>query len=139
MDVNLQNSGPAPFWLILAEDRDGGETNPLTVELPGKGEGVLPVFSFEEEARLYLWVERLEDRCHVEEVESKRLASVLSGACSRFEWVALDPMGERWVREANQLVCMSRERFLSLLSHGPENTTISKGKRVEPVAPGRRG
>ncbi len=138
MEVNLQNGGPAPLWLILTDGREGGKTNLLIVELPGKGE-VLPVFSFEEEARLYLWVEGLGDRWRVEATESKRLASVLSGACSRFEWVALDPMGERWVRGANQLVCMSGERFLSHLSRGPENTTISEGNGIEPVATGRRG
>ncbi len=137
METNLRN-GRAPFWLIAKEDGEGGETELLTVELPGKGEGVIPVFSFEQEARLYLWVGGLGDRWRAEPVEPERLAAVLSGACPRFEWVAPDPVGEHWVREESQLACMSRERFLSLLARGPENTTVSEGNGAEPLATGQR-
>ncbi len=129
----------ALLWLIVKVDREAGDSALLTAGLSGNGEGVLPVFSFKEEAQMYLWGGALGGRWRVEEVEPEALASVLSGPGSRFEWVALDPMGEAWDHEVNRLVCMSRERFLSLLACRPEKTIVGQRSWIEPVAMGRRG
>ncbi len=137
MEVSLR-SERVPFWLIVRGDREGEEADLLTVDLPGKGEGVLPVFSFEEEAEMYLWIGALEGHWRVEEVDPEGLASVLSGPCSRFEWVALDPMGEAWAHEVNRLVCTNWERFLSLFACRPEKTTVGQRNWIEPVVLGRR-
>lgn len=113
------------FWLIVDEEEPG--VRPLSVYLPGKGEGALAAFSFEEETRMYLLLRAPKGRWRLKETRPEELASLLlSGACSGTERVALDPIGESWAREANYyLLSMSRESFLDhLLAIEPPQSTL---------------
>jgi hypothetical protein len=107
--------GPTPTtrWMIA---RDGeGQLEPLCVR-----EGlwkVLPVFSFEEEAEMFLrlggydisgW--RARESCAGE------LVSVLLGPCLDVEGVALDPLPEMLANGTLGLVWVGRKRFLGQLS-----------------------
>jgi hypothetical protein len=57
-------SEPTPYWLV--KRRDATDVDVLTLKLPG-GEMVLPVFSLEEEAGMFLCLAVLEEGWQVEE------------------------------------------------------------------------
>lgn len=114
--------GSPGFWVACAspEDFDG----PLAVDLDGSDEAVA-VFSFEEEALLYL---RLKDRdgdFRPIRVSGARLLALLSGRWSGFGSVALDPMPERGAGVLLPLAATSREKFVRFLASrggGPKAT-----------------
>lgn len=112
--TNQKDWGPH-FWLFVGGESEGGGAGLLAVDIPCRGRA-LAVFSFEEEAQAYLRLAAPRGHWRVEELEAEELASMLlSGACSGFCLVGLDPLPEIWGWEANRLVCMSRERFVSRL------------------------
>lgn len=101
------------YWLIAKHSR--GRWEVLTTHL-GDGQRVLPVFSFAEEANLYL--------CHVarsswqlRQTRAGELASLLYGPCREVELVALDPISNVETDVMNRLVSLERERFVDFLLH----------------------
>ena len=99
------------FWLVV---RDGvGRPEPLTTEL-NDGRRALSVFSFEEEATLFL---RLCARrgWRVRAIGIGELLSVLTGPFREAELVALDPLPQGEAGALNGLLCVDRERFVDLL------------------------
>ncbi len=115
--TGLLESSPAwpvrrmQFWLVV---RVGvGRMEPLTTEL-NDGRRALSVFSFEEEARLFV---RL-GTCggwRVRATRTGELLSVLSGPRREVELVALDPLPRRAAGALNGLLCVDRERFIGFL------------------------
>lgn len=100
-----------PFWLIA---RDGASRwEPLTTRL-ADGRRALCVFSFEEEARLFLRL-GTKDGWRVWAIGIGELVSVLSGPCGEVELVALDPLPQREAGAVNRLLCVDRERFVGFL------------------------
>lgn len=99
-------------WLITRYD--SGSVEILTI-YRGGGEEVLPVFSFEEEAELFLRYQVPDSGWTVRESTAGELASVLYGLCSGVGAVALDPLPEIVSRGAIELVSVSREDFLDSL------------------------
>jgi hypothetical protein len=100
----------APYWLVV----EWGPTRPeaFTVgDLPG--EEALAVFSFEEEALLFLSVQGLTEGWAVREAAADELVSFLLD--SRPARVALDPLPGPLGRKMVSLLSMERERFLSNL------------------------
>jgi hypothetical protein len=100
-----------PYWLIAK--RRCGRLEVLTTSL-ADGREVLPVFSFEEEAALFLrrgvrgsWRVRL--------TEAGELVSLLYGLCHRVELVALDPISDSETEVMNRLVSLERGRFVDVL------------------------
>jgi hypothetical protein len=96
-----------PFWLIARHGAGG--LDPLTTELTD-GRSALNIFSFEEEARLFL---RL-GTCggwRVRATGIGELLSVLSDPCREVELVALDPLPQLEAGVLNGLLCVDRERF----------------------------
>ncbi len=99
------------FWLVV---RDGvGRLEPLTTKL-ADGRGALCVFSFEEEARLFLCLAAC-GGWRVRETGIRELVSVLSGPCREVKLVALDPLPQTKAEAMNRLLCLDRERFLDFL------------------------
>jgi hypothetical protein len=134
-----KGSGPVrrPLW-IARRDRDGW-TGFLAVG------GALAVFSFKEEAQMYLRVGAPAGRWRVEKTEPGELASMLLGPCSGAERVALDPMPEVGARAVVRLVSISRESFLGLLmgepTGEPEDARRQQAKRdqARDTSLGQRG
>jgi hypothetical protein len=81
--------GRVAYWIIAK--RDGGHMRLLTIALDGSGEA-LPVFGFEEEAEMFLWLEGLDSGWRVRETSSGELVSLLYGSYARVGLVALDPL-----------------------------------------------
>jgi len=105
-----------PWWLIVSHE--GGFLEVLALTL-ADGERVVPVFSFGEEAELFLGLGAAEgaepgDRWLVRETAPGELASLLLGPLSGAGRVALDPLPGRLGGEAFLgLVSTDREDFLA--------------------------
>jgi hypothetical protein len=97
------------YWVIA---KDGfGQLEVLTVDLDGTGEA-LPVFSFEEEAEMFLWLQRTEDGQEVRETTPGQLVSILYGPCADVGRVMLDPLPEIGARMQISLLGMDRNDFV---------------------------
>lgn len=111
-----------PWWLIVSPK--GGFLEVLVLKL-ADGERMVPVFSFGEEAEMFLGLGATEDaetgdRWLVRETAPGELVSLLLGPLSGAGRVALDPLPGRLGGEAFLgLVSADREDFLaSLLAVG---------------------
>jgi hypothetical protein len=88
-------------------DAGGGAHSPQR-----SGRGLLPVFSFEEEAELFVWFAEPGGGWRVRESRCGELASVLCGPCKGVRGVALDPLPRMLEDGTFALVRVGRERFL---------------------------
>lgn len=101
-----------PLWLIV--EHCHGRMNVLTVTLDGDGEA-LPVFSFKEEAEMYLELEGWGSSWRAREITAGELISVLYGPCSDVGYAVLDPL-PGVVREAMVgFVSLARKDFMLAL------------------------
>ena len=98
--------GTRPLWMI-AEQRCNG------LEVFTIGTDVLPVFSFEEEAQMFLGLKHAADGWQVRETTYGELVSVLYGPCRQVEQVVLDP-----VPGITELVSLGRRAFVRALLEG---------------------
>ena len=78
------------------------------------GRRVLPVFSFEEEAVLYLCLGG-QGSWQVRRTGPGELVSLLYGPCREVQLVALDPMSDVETEVMNGLVSLERGRFVDIL------------------------
>jgi hypothetical protein len=84
----------------------------LTTSL-ADGRRVLPVFSFEEEADLYLR-RGTRGSWRVRRTEAGELLSLLYCLCNKVELVALDPISDGETDVMDRLVSLERERFIDV-------------------------
>jgi hypothetical protein len=103
----------SPWWLIAKGATDHFEVFTLD------GGSILPVFSDEDEAEMYLWFERArEEGWEVRRCSSEELISVLYGPCSDAGKVVLDPSPEIIEGPSAWLVDLDRGRFLEWMISG---------------------
>ena len=95
--------GTRSLWLIAKQRCKGLEV--LTL-----GTDVLPVFSFKEEAKMFLGFGHATDGWHVRETTCGELVSVLYGPCREVTCVSLDP-----VPGIIELVSFGRRAFVEAL------------------------
>jgi hypothetical protein len=109
-------NGPTPpttRWMVARVGE--GRLEPLCVRA-GTSK-VLPVFSFEEEAEMFLHLGGYADSgWRARESCAGELVSVLLGPCLDVEGVALDPLPEMLANGTLGLVWVGRKRFLGQLS-----------------------
>ena len=104
-----RRAGTQRYWVIA---KDGlGQPDLLTVDLDGAGEA-LPVFSFEEEAEMFLWLQTSEDGREVREITPGQLVSILYGPCADVGRVMLDPLPEIGASMQISLLGMDRHDFV---------------------------
>jgi hypothetical protein len=107
-----RRAGTRRYWVIAKVAKDGfGQPDLLTVDLDGAGQA-LPVFSFEEEAELFLWLQTTEDGREVRETTPGQLVSILYGPCADVGRVMLDPLPEIGARMQSSLLGMDRNDFV---------------------------
>jgi hypothetical protein len=99
------------YWLLAK--RRCGRLEVLTTSL-ADGRRVLPVFSFEEVASLFLCL-GVQGSWQVRRTGPGELASLLYGPCREVELVALDPVSEVETDMINRLVSVERRRFVDIL------------------------
>jgi hypothetical protein len=106
---------PVPaYWLIAKNENDRMEV--LTFDCGS--EEALPVFSFEEEAEMFLGLGGLGCSWRVRESWAGELVSVLYGPCAGVKEVALDPLPEMVAERTVGLVRLDRERFIDDITTG---------------------
>jgi len=115
---------PARRWLI-ARDVANGRLEPLCVHVGGAR--VLPVFSFEEEAEMFVLLGGYDGYgWRTRESSAGELVSVLCGPCVDVEGVALDPLPEIVEDGTIDLIEVERRRFVRrLLAREGEQTASS--------------
>ena len=107
-----RRAGTQRYWVIAKDAKDGfGQLELLTVDLDGTGEA-LPIFSFEEEAEMFLWRQRTEEGHEVRETTPGQLVSILYGPCAHVGRVMLDPLPEIGARMQISLLGMDRNDFV---------------------------
>jgi hypothetical protein len=99
------------FWLIATWTH--GEMEVFTIA--AGGETVLPIFSFREEAELFLRLEAKRADWWLRETSTGELASLLLGLCARADKVALDPLPGPGEREILGLGGTGRRLFVRRL------------------------
>jgi hypothetical protein len=108
----LRQAGAQRYWVIAKDAKDEfGQPDLLTVDLDGTGEA-LPVFSFEEEAEMFLWLQRTEEGRELRETTPGQLVSILYGPCADVGRVMLDPLPEIGARMQIGLLGMDRNDFV---------------------------
>jgi hypothetical protein len=114
-EATKPHSGPTPpptRWMVARAEE--GRLEPLCVRA-GLSK-VLPVFSFEEEARMFLHLGGYEESgWRARESCAGELVSVLLGPCTDVEGVALDPLPEMLEDGTIELVEVGRRRFVGQL------------------------
>ncbi len=96
------------FWLIATWTHGGMEV----FTIAAGGETVLPIFSFREEAELFLRLEAKRADWWLRETSTGELASLLLGLCARADKVALDPLPGLGEREIADLLSTDRRHFV---------------------------
>ena len=109
------------YWLLAK--RRCGRLEVLTTGLDD-GRRVLPVFSFEEEAVLYLH-SGIRGSWRVRRTEAGELLSLLYCLCNKVELVALDPLSEVETEVMDRLVSLERERFMDVLLRRETSVRLS--------------
>lgn len=101
------------YWLIVK--REAGGMGVLAIDLSG-GEKALAVFSFEEEAELFLHHELSGTGWWVREAMIGELVSVLYGPYASIANVALDPLPRNVSGGTNGLLSLRRDAFMRFLT-----------------------
>lgn len=108
------------YWTIVRNVN--GRMEVFTALLADGGEA-LPIFSYEQEAELFLGFQAAGSGWRVRESTAGELISVLCGPCASATEVSLDPLPEMVAEGALGLVNLSRERFVNLvLTRGQQPT-----------------
>jgi len=103
-------------WLIVRDSIEAEGGPPEVLTLGNRVEGkILPVFSFEEEALLFLRLCGLGGGWRANKSGAAHLAWVLYDACPDARRVALDPIPEIGPHGPHDFVSLSREEFAGML------------------------
>ena len=94
------------YWLIVSNEH--GRIEVLTLDCKQK----LPVFSYAEEAEMFLLLEGVGEGWQVTESRGGELVSMLYGPCTGVKQVALDPLPEMVAERTVGLVSLDRERCI---------------------------
>src|ERR671921_1954784 len=101
--------GPPPYWLVAKSENSWIEV----LTLDRDGEEILPVFSHEEEAVVFLRLLRgVGEDWRLKESRSGELIWLLYGPCAGVEEVALDPLPEMVAERTVGLVSLDRSCFI---------------------------
>ena len=114
-------------WWLIARSGNCPLEELLTLECNGQEGSVLPVFSFEEEAEMFCWLDELSDGWEVRESSPGELTSLLYGLCQGVKNVLLDPLpGKVAGGSTLGLVSVDRKEFVDRLLGG-ERTPVAVG------------
>lgn len=98
------------YWLLVKDTANEIESL-LTTDLSNSGR-MLPVFSFEEEAEMYLCMRGSRDEWHAKEVATSELRSLFDTTLENIVSVTLDPIPENSFFDTSGLLSISRQDFI---------------------------
>ena len=111
------------YWLLVRSETEGGREDgdagagwakARTVMVEGSKEA-LALFSFEEEAGMFVWCGTAEDGWHPRKTTPEELLQMLAGPHANAAFVALDPLPELIFTGMASLVSLTREHVVDLL------------------------
>jgi hypothetical protein len=113
------------FWIIVGDglDEGGARWQVFTLGADGDPEE-LPVFSFEEEALLFLGLGGLEGHWRASRITAPDLVTLLTGAYRGARGVVLDPFPEVGLSGYLGAVSFGREEFVDLLAIGRGRASV---------------
>lgn len=121
-------NGTRPLWVIARQD--DGQMQVLT--LRHKNRETLPIFSFEDEAEMFLQLETPETYWRARETTPGELVSLLYGPCASVKSVALDPLP---LVDEN-FMCRGRNEFVRYILNGHKSCNSSfQGYPKTPAPP----
>lgn len=97
------------YWLLVRDTENGIET--LTTGLSDSGR-MLPVFSFEEEAEMYLCMRGSRDEWRITEILPEKLRSLFDTVLDNIASVTLDPIPENSFFDTSGLLSITRQDFI---------------------------
>ena len=97
------------YWLIVRDTANGIET--LTTGLSNSGR-MLPVFSFEEEAEMYLCLRGSRDEWRIKRISPEELRSLFDTTLGNIASVTLNPIPENSFLDTSGLLSITRQDFL---------------------------
>jgi hypothetical protein len=112
------------YWLIAKNENGRME---VFTALLADGEEALPIFSYEQEAELFLGFQAAGSGWRVRESTAGELVSVLCGPCASATEVCLDPLPEMVAEGTLGLVNLSRKRFVNLVLSKGQQPVGGKG------------
>ena len=132
----MKGTARPPYWLIT-RSYDHGRLDVLVITLPS-GKEVLPVFSFGEEAEMFIRLGTWETCWQGRETTARELVSALLGPCAGVEGVVLDPMPEIEAEVMVALAGVERDDFMNcftgeegeLLDPTVKRHTLARASRV---------
>ena len=107
--------GNKPLWLIVRQGCSGIEVFTIGDHLP--------VFSFRDEAEVFLHFEGTGDGWHARETSCGELVSVLYGLCREVEHISLDPLPK-----IAELMSLSRKAFVEALLGSDTSSTVEESE-----------
>jgi hypothetical protein len=115
-----------PYWLVVRDGCDRVEV--LTIRALD-GLQALPVFSFEEEAEMFLHLRGSRDGWRLRETGTGELLSMLYTILRDVRYVTLDPIPENSGLNGSGLLSISREAFVKRLDaiNGRDDLVKSEG------------
>lgn len=117
---------PTTYWLIVKRGAGQAEQEERLILNSGNVRTALAVFSFEEEADMFLSLGPLGAEWGLARVTVGELTDILLGPCAGIRFVALDPLPELIGRGMIELVNLRRERFVKRLTeNAPESPLVA--------------
>lgn len=104
-----RSARPSRYWTVA--NRRFGKIGMLTEDPDGRGDG-LPVFRFQEEAEMFLWLLGLGGGWEVRETTAWELVSLLYGPCAHVGRVILDPQPRIGAGGDAEPESVDRKRFV---------------------------
>lgn len=132
------------YWTVA--NRRFGKIGVLTEDPDGRGEG-LPVFRFQEEAEMFLWLRGLGGGWEVRETTAGELVSLLYGPCAHVGRVILDPQPRIGAGGNVEPESVNRKKFVKTVVGarsfsvflGPVVAAAAMATRSAPVVSGALG
>lgn len=115
MTLRNETTRPPPLTTVYWTISKDGNCLAETPTIKRGGEEMLPVFSFLEEAEMFLSLGTLGTGWSLRRTTAGELISTLMGSCASIGFVALDPLPEPMFRGMTGLVGVGRERFMHRL------------------------
>ena len=109
MNDAVQTMRRTSYWLLVRDAENGMET--LSTGLSNRGR-MLPVFSFKEEAEMYLCMRGSRDEWRIREVAASELRSLFDTVLGNIVSVTLDPIPENSFFDSSGLLNITRQDFI---------------------------
>ena len=120
MNDTVQTLKQAPYWLLVRDVENRGEV--FTTGLSNGGR-MLSVFSFEEEAEMFLCFRGPQDDWRTREIAPGKLRSLFYTTLEDVVCVTLDPIPENSFLDTSALLSITRQDFIARL----EGSTVGAG------------